>query len=532
MVGRRMEVRMENRLIYGDCLEVMREMPAGFVDLCYLDPPFNSKTNYNILFKNSGIRGVRRKSTAQLIAFEDTWTWNESAAARVKVIENAVGHPAHNVISGLFRMLGPSGMLAYLSYMAERLAEIRRVLKRTGAVYLHCDRTASHYLKIVMDHLFGAENFVDEIIWNYGTPSGGRTSGKKPIKAHEVLLVYAAKYGEHVYNRQYTDYDRKYVENWFRHDDGDGRKYRTRSRSGVIIKQYLDESHGVPLSTVWTDIMQIYGQSGWFPTTNKEGLGYPTQKPLALLERIILMASNEGDVVLDPFCGCGTTIEAADKLRRQWIGIDISPFAIDMIRNRRLPRHNIPVEGIPVDMQGAEQLAKSKPFDFEKWAITRIPGMIPNSKQVGDRGIDGRGRLLYPMEESEGLILAQVKGGHQSPGQFRDFLYTVEREEAALGVYVTLDKISSPSIRAEAAAAGTVEIGAASYPKVQLWSMEDYFDDRPPLLPPLADPYTGKAMAPYLRVGGTEHGKPQAGESGLGEAPMLPLGGDPDAGPV
>ena len=458
---------MENCLVYGDCLEVMQDMPAGSVDLCYLDPPFNSKTNYNILFRNSGIPGIRRKSTAQLIAFEDTWSWSESAAARVKAIENAVRHPAHEVVSGLSRMLGPSGMLAYLSYMAERLAEIRRVLKQTGSVYLHCDQTASHYLKIVMDRLFGSGNFINEKVWSYGTPSGGRTSGKKPVKVHDVLLVYAMKYGEHLYN-----------------------------------KQYLDESPGVPLSTVWTDIMQIYGQSGWFPTTNKEGLGYPTQKPLALLERIILMASREGDIVLDPFCGCGTTIEAADKLKRRWIGIDISPFAIDMIQSRRLPGHNIPVLGVPVDMQGAEQLARSKPFDFEKWAVTRIPGMIPNSKQVGDRGIDGRGRLLYRPEKSEGLVLAQVKGGRQSPSQFRDFLYTIEREQAALGIYVTLDRISSPGIRAEAAAAGTVEIGAASYPRVQLWSIEDWFADRAPRLPPLADPYTGKAMAPYLRMGG------------------------------
>ena len=357
-----------------------------------------------------------------------------------------------------------------------------------------------------MDRLFGSGNFINEIVWSYGTPSGGRTSGKKPVKVHDVLLVYAMKYGDHLYNKQYTDYDKKYVENWFRHDDGDGRKYQTRSRRGVIVKQYLDESLGVPLSTVWTDIMQIYGQSGWFPTTNKEGLGYPTQKPLALLERIILMASREGDIVLDPFCGCGTTIEAADKLKRRWIGIDISPFAIDMIQSRRLPGHNIPVLGVPVDMQGAEQLARSKPFDFEKWAVTRIPGMIPNSKQVGDRGIDGRGRLLYRPEKSEGLVLAQVKGGRQSPSQFRDFLYTVEREQAALGIYVTLDRISSPGIRAEAAAAGTIEIGAASYPRVQLWSIEDWFADRAPRLPPLADPYTGKAMAPYLRMGGAGKG--------------------------
>ena len=218
-------------------------------------------------------------------------------------------------------------MKSYLIMMAVRLMEMRRLLKPTGSLYLHCDPTASHYLKMLLDSIFGPKHFIDEIVWNYGTPSGGRAGGKKPIKTHETLLAYAKQYGKHVYNRQYTPYSEKYVTNWFRHEDEDGRRYRTRSRKGTIIRQYLDESPGVPLSNVWTDIMQLYGSAGWFPKKKDERVGYPTQKPLALLDRIIKASSNEGDAVLDPFAGCATACISADRLNRQWVGIDLSPMA-------------------------------------------------------------------------------------------------------------------------------------------------------------------------------------------------------------
>ena len=347
-----MEFR-ENTLYYGDCLEVMADWSDDCIDLIYLDPPFNSNANYNILYGSSASR------RAQVLAFVDTWKWDGTAVKRVEQLENALAHPANRAIKGLRVLLDKTGMLAYLSYMAERLTIMHRLLKPTGSIYLHCDPTASHYLKVLMDNIFGAKNFIDEIVWNYGTPSGGRVSGKKPVKTHEILLVYAKKYGDHTYNRQYTPYSERYVRDWFRHTDPEGRKYRTRSRKGKIIRQYLDESPGVPLSNTWSDIMQLYGSAGWFPNTNKEHLGYPTQKPVALLERILMASSNEGDIVLDPFCGCGTTIAAASKLERQWLGIDISPFAIKLIVRRRFENEKIETSGFPVDMEGAIELART-----------------------------------------------------------------------------------------------------------------------------------------------------------------------------
>ena len=221
----------------------------------------------------------------------------------------------------------------------------------------------------------------------------------------------------------------------------------------------------------------------------KERLGYPTQKPLSLLERIIEASSNHGDIVLDPFCGCGTTVEAARKLGRRFVGIDISHFAIDLVRNRRLKDARIPVHGVPVDMATAERMAHDEALEFEKWAVTRVPGMVPNDRQVGDGGIDGRGTLL-----SGGLVLAQVKGGSFQLGQLRDFRHVMAREDAACGVFTTLRPVRSRNARTEAHSAGFLELGATRYPKTQLWSIADYFDHRPPVLPALADPYTGKAM--------------------------------------
>lgn len=289
--------------------------------MIYLDPPFNSNKNYSAPIG----------SKAAGAAFKDTWTlddvdeaWLGEIADREprlwKVIEAASVHSA--------------GMKSYLIMMAVRMLELKRVLMPTGSLYLHCNQFASHYLKMLMDAVFGEQNFITEIVWNYGTPSGGRSSGKKPVKVHDHLLVYARQYGKHLYNRQYTAYSEKYVKDWFRHKDSGGRMYRTRSRKGVIHRQYLDESPGMPLSTVWSDIMQLSSRRGWFPATNREETGYPTQKPLVLLDRIIKASSNEGDTVLDPFCGCATALVAAETLGREWAGIDLSSLAVKLVEKR------------------------------------------------------------------------------------------------------------------------------------------------------------------------------------------------------
>ena len=228
---------------------------------------------------------------------------------------------------------------------------------------------------------------------------------------------------------------------------------------------------------------------------SREKLGYPTQKPVALLERIVKASSNPGDLVLDPFCGCGTTVVAADKLDRDWVGIDISPFAVDLMKVRLGEGRDIPLHGMPADFASAVQLSAADPFEFEKWAISRIDGMVPNQKQRGDAGIDGRGNLVIsPEDHDSDVILAQVKGGKPTRAQLRDFLHVVHREDAAMGVFITLDLVSK-KWQAEASGAGTVRIGASTFPRVQCWSVREYFNDSLPKIPPLADPYTGKEIA-------------------------------------
>lgn len=459
-------------LYYGDCLDVMREWPDRFVDLCYLDPPFNSKADYNILF--GGAAGADRQQT---LAFTDTWHWDAAAAERTQALKRAGANPARDAVAGLHTALGDCGMMAYLSYMAERLVEIRRVLKDAGSVYLHCDPTAGAYLKVVMDAVFGHANFRNEIVWRIGWISGFKSQKRGWIRNHDTLLYYVrSPVAVPRFNKEYIPYPPDYVRR-------DGKK---------------PTGKGVPVEDTWNCSSADVLDSIMIKSFSTEKLGYPTQKPLALLERIVRASSGKGDLVLDPFCGCGTTIAAADRLGRDWLGIDISPFAIDLVKNRRMKSAAIEVRGVPVDVETARKMAADKPFDFEKWAVTRVPGMTANRKQVGDGGIDGRGHLLAPPGGSSGLVLAQVKGGKFARSHLRDFLHTVRREEAALGVYVTTDEVTSAGALAEAGGEGRFEMGARRYPKVQLWSIADHFAGRKPDLPPLADPFTGKPMEPDL----------------------------------
>ena len=409
---------------------------------------------------------------AQFVAFEDTWRWDDAAQDRVDSLERAAGHQAHRVIKGLHTALGDCGMLAYLSYIAERLVEIHRVLKNTGSVYLHCDPTASHYLKAVMDAVFGGRSFRNEIVWCYSRPSAPRQ--RQLSRVHDIVFWYS-KGSAWTFNPD--EIRQPYAAKSWERDGYDS----TASKVAEGVVQ-LNPRGKFPES--WIYIPPLKGNA-------KEYVGYPTQKPLALLERIIKASSNDGDLVLDPFCGCGTTVAAAHKLNRRFVGIDISHFAIDIVREKRLKNKAIPVNGFPVDMASAEMLARETPFEFEKWAVTRIPGMVPNTLQVGDGGIDGRGTIYG----DGSLVLAQVKGGRNVPlAHVRDFRHVLARENAACGVFATLRPMASPRAKAEAKGAGYLRVGASRYPKAQFWSIAEYFQNRLPVLPPLADPYTGKAM--------------------------------------
>ena len=465
-------------LYFGDCLDVMQQWDPGQADLIYLDPPFNSKTKYNILFgsKTDG-------RSAQFMAFDDTWQWDAAAADRVSRLKGMKARPVHAAIAGLELQLGDSGMLAYLSYMVERLLQCHRMLKSNGTIYLHCDPSASHYLKVVMDGVFGAQNFLNEIIWCY---RGGGVPKNAFARKHDVILRYS-KNGNVHFERQYVPYS-------------EASTALVEKRGGISIdNRKRDLDRGAAMPDWWTDINSL---QTWSP----ERLGYPTQKPTVLLERIIKASSREGDLVLDPFCGCGTTMVAAERLKRKWIGIDISSFAVESVMRRRLKKYGYRVrtEGIPVDLAGATDLARSKPFKFETWAVFQVPGMVPNTKQVGDKGIDGVGTLLFPADDGRDGVIAQVKSGHTSPGHLREFLYNVNKDanNAACGVFITLaaSQVSEP-MRRDAKAQGTyrIEGSAREYPRVQFWHLDEWFDhDKDPRflpdLPPMKDPFTGKEM--------------------------------------
>ena len=257
------------------------------------------------------------------------------------------------------------------------------------------------------------------------------------------------------------------------------------------LKRYLSEAKGIPLQDI---IGNIYGLST-MGSSRSERLGYPTQKPLALLERIIQASSNEDDVVLDPFCGCGTAIDAARRLNRQWVGVDISSFAIDLIIERRLQDRTTPTRGIPYDMASASKLAREQPFNFESWAVTRLPGFAPNAKQVADSGVDGRATLATkPDNHDSRLALAQIKGGKFNLGSLRDFIGVTERDKAALGCFVTLYPVMTPATRSAVADFGKVSVSGYEYPRMQIWPISNYFEKRMPLLPIMADPYSGKPL--------------------------------------
>lgn len=525
---------MTNALYYGDNLDVLRRhIATESVDLIYLDPPFNSNRSYNVLFKShSG-----EESQAQIEAFDDTWHWSQETEKQYAALL-AGGAPikVSDAIEAMLHLLGPNDVLAYLVMMTARLVELHRVLKPTGSLYLHCDPTASHYLKVILDAIFGAEHFVNEVIWKR-TSAHNRTVRYGPV--HDVILFYA-KEDSWCWNEQHTPYDGDYVESFYRHiEEGTGRRYRLSdvtsnrpggsylwqgkpppghrywgyseetmekfeeagrlvySKNGIpSYKRYLDEMPGQLLQDVWTDIPPLTSR-------NRERLGYPTQKPLALLERIITASSNEGDVVLDPFCGCGTAVDAAQKLRRRWIGIDITYLAVDLIRKRLLHSYSdtdiestYQVHGIPTDMPGARALFDENPFDFERWAVSLVNGQ-PNEKQVGDKGIDGRIRF-HADKDKIGTVVVSVKGGKQvAPTMMRDLVGTVQNHKADMGLLILLSNPTRGMTEiADHSGTYTVPMTGATFPRIQIVTVADLLAGKQPRLPMAILPYIQAAPKP------------------------------------
>jgi site-specific DNA-methyltransferase (adenine-specific) len=467
-----------NTLYYGDNLDVLRRyVKDETVDLVYLDPPFNSNATYNVLFSEQN--GTRAAS--QIKAFEDTWQWDaEAARMYFEVVE--AGGPVSEALQAFRRLVGDSTMLAYLAMMAPRLMQLRSVLKPTGSIYLHCDPTASHYLKLLMDAVFGGKQFRNEVIWYY------RGAGISPHyygKRHDVLLFYSASDNWHFDPDPIRQpYAPATVER-FSHHIGNVRGTRD------FGLQELNPLGKHP-DDVWTDIQPIAPSA-------KARLGYPTQKPEELLERIILASSKEGDVVLDPFCGCGTTIAAAQRLGRQWVGIDITYLAIALIRRRLRDTYSQDVDktysviGEPVSLPDAEALAASDPYQFQWWALDLVNARPADQKKGADKGIDGR---IY-FHEGDGdtkQVIISVKAGHTGANHVRDLQGVLDTTGAAIGVLISMQTPTGP-MREAGASAGLYESPWGKHPRIQLLTIADLLSGKQIDCPPQAFSTTFKKAA-------------------------------------
>lgn len=501
----------ENLLYYGDNLDVLRRhIRDESVDLIYLDPPFNSARNYNVLFASRD----GTQAAAQIRAFEDTWQWDQAAARQFEESVEAGGKVSETLQA--FRLiLGTNDMLAYLTMMAPRLAELRRVMKKTGSLYLHCDPTASHYLKLLLDAVFSPLYFQNQITWRRTHAHG---DSKRRFASLSDTIFFYTKTNSFHFSPQYRPYTQEYIEKHYRHRDPNGRRYQLvtlrspnprpnlvyeykgyrphpngwavsrevmeqldaegrlyfpEDKSGAIReKYYLDEMSGVLRGDVWDDIDPIGAQAD-------ERLGFPTQKPQALLERIISASSQLGDVVLDPFCGCGTTIAAAQKLGRNWIGIDITHLAISLIKSRVKTAFGdsvrVRVIGEPTTVEDARVLAASDPYQFQWWALGLVDARGVEKKGA-DKGIDGR-LYFHTGDGKTRSIIISVKAGKLQPSHVRDLSGVIQREKAEIGVLISFAEFSKP-MRQEAASAGFYESPWGKHPRIQLLTIADLLEGK------------------------------------------------------
>lgn len=530
-----------NRLFYGDNIQIMKQMKLYSVDLIYLDPPFNSKQNYNLMYKTLTGKPVPE----QVEAFCDTWEMDAEKERLSKAMPMLMAE--HNVSDyyidfwriwmKALRDTQPH-LLAYLIYMVQRLLYMKSILKPTGSIYLHCDPTASHYIKVMMDGIFGHQNFRNEIIWKR---TSSHNSAKRWGPVHDVILFYSRS-DTYTWNRTSQPYDKGYIDTFYRHVDERGR-FRlgdltgagTRSgdsglpwkgvdpsisgrhwavpavpglsahqiklltvqerldaldAAGLIywpprgkvpqFRRYLDEDRGVAIQDIITDIDPLSSQA-------KERLGYPTQKPTDLLKRIILASTNKGDVVFDPFCGCGTTIYAAHETERAWMGCDIAILAIKLIKEVLGERYRLAegthfsVNGIPASVEQAQALFHQDPFQFQHWAVERVGG-FPMQRKTADRGIDGR--IYFETKKELKSIVISVKGGAIRPTDIRDLRGVLEREEdAALAGFISLRE-PTKGMREEAASAGQYEYNGMFYDRIQLLTIADIVERKASFLSP------------------------------------------------
>ena len=555
----------QNALYYGDNLDVMRRYLADeSVDLVYLDPPFNSSRDFNAFFAEQD--GAR--AAAQIKAFEDTWRWDAASALAYEEFVTTGPQQASLAMQAIRGLVGESDMLAYLAMMAPRLAELHRVLKPTGSIYLHCDPTAAHYLRLLLDAIFGTKLFRNEISWQR---FGAKNDAKRFGRSHDVILFYT-KSESFTWNVQHQPFgDESVAHNYTMVEAGTGRRYRhsdlTAAKAGgdvdyewhgvkpykgrhwaysrenmdqmfaegriefrrtgmPVLKRYLDEQSGVPLQDIWTDIR--------LATASPERLGYPTQKPEALLERIIRASSKEGDVVLDPFCGCGTAVAVAQRLGRRWVGIDITHLAIGLIKSRLHDAYGeaitatYRVAGEPVSLPDAEALARLDRYQFQYWALGLVGARpVPSDQKKGaDKGIDGR---LFFHDDAAGArtkqVILSVKSGKADVSHVRDLRGVVDREKAEIGALIAMQPPTAP-MRSEAAGAGfyTTPFGT-KHPRLQIVTIADLLAGAKLDLPPWREMRTFK-KAPKAKPPGKKKERPDYSMA------LFPTVGDgPDAVP-
>ena len=548
-------------LYYGDNLDILRRyLKDETVDLVYLDPPFNSAQSYNAFFHEKD----GTDAASQIRAFEDTWHWDLDTRKAYDAVTEQPGKVS-DVMQAFYTFLGGNDMMAYLTTMAPRLVELRRVLKATGSLYLHCDPTASHYLKLLLDAVFGADSFRSEVVWKRTSAHSG---SKRWGPVHDVLL-FSTKTDNYTWNNVFQPYNPDYLKTFYKYSDERG-TFRVDNLTGAGVrsgesgqawrgvnptdagrhwavpgkaildldpklagcgvhekldaldraklihwpakgrvpafKRYFNAEAGVFIADVITDIDPISSQSA-------ERLGYPTQKPVALLERIIKASSNPGDVVLDPFCGCGTTIDAAEKLGRDWIGIDITQLAISLIKSRLQDTYGsrikfvsgttavspspdaaakladapatektsvVRIIGEPTTPNEADALAQDDKFQFQWWALGLVGARPVEQKKGADHGIDGK--ILFrddPSAAKPEQIVIQVKGGKTGVKDVRDLRGVLDREKAAIGVLISLQPATGP-METEAASLGFYEhkLNRQKFPRLQLRTVKELMDGK------------------------------------------------------